>query len=74
MDDLRRTHVNIDETADYLSLEENISLKEASEKLERILIERASKAHKNSRDAAEALGTARQLSAQAHKYEIPEKD
>jgi PAS domain S-box-containing protein len=75
MDDLQRTHVNIDETADYLSLDENISLKEASEKLERILIERASKNHKNSRDAAEALGISQATYLRkAHKYDLPEQD
>jgi len=75
MDALSRTHVKIEETADYLSLEENISLKEASEKLERILIERASKAHKNSRDAAEALGISQATYLRkAHKYEVQEQD
>lgn len=50
---------NVNQTAtggDYLSLENNITLREANEKLEKILIERVAKTHKNSRDAAEALG------------------
>lgn len=41
---------------DVLCLEDNISLKEANEKVEKMLIERVIKSHKNSRDAAEALG------------------
>ncbi|HRW12958.1 MAG TPA: sigma 54-interacting transcriptional regulator, partial [Syntrophomonas sp.] len=75
MDDLARTHVKIGDNADYLSLEDSISLKEASEKLEKILIERASKAHKNSRDAAEALGISQATYLRkAHKYEVLEND
>ncbi len=75
MDDLARTHMKIGDTADYLSLEDNISLREASEKLEKILIERASKAHKNSRDAAEALGISQATYLRkAHKYEVLENN
>lgn len=75
MDDLARTHVKIGDTSDYLSLEDDISLREASEKLEKILIERASKAHKNSRDAAEALGISQATYLRkAHKYEVLEHD
>lgn len=75
MDDLARTHVKIGDTSDYLSLEDDISLREASEKLEKILIERASKAHKNSRDAAEALGISQATYLRkARKYEVLEHD
>ncbi len=55
----------------HLILREDISLKEASEMLEKILIERVSKIHKNSRDAAEALGISQAtFLRKAHKYNL----
>ena len=69
IEDVARTHQGTVVTGDYLSLEENISLKEANEKLEKILIERVSKSHKNSRDAAEALGISQATYLRkVHKY------
>ncbi len=61
--------------SDYLSLEDNITLRAANEKLERILIKRVTKAHKNSRDAAEALGISQAtFLRKANKYACIEED
>jgi PAS domain S-box-containing protein len=73
--DVARTQPGTAVTEDYLSLEENISLKEANEKLEKILIERVSKSHKNSRDAAQALGISQAtFLRKAHKYDCLNND
>lgn len=67
--DVMRTHQQT-AAGDYLALEDNISLKEANERLEKILIERVSKAYKNSREAAEALGISQATYLRkAHKYD-----
>lgn len=71
MADVSRTHQGTVVVGDYLSLEDNISLKEANEMLEKILIERVSKSYRNSRDAAEALGVSQAtFLRKAHKYNL----
>ncbi|CFX81204.1 RNA polymerase sigma factor 54 interaction domain [Syntrophomonas zehnderi OL-4] len=52
------THVEHTSTSGgyYVSLEPDITLREANEKIEKMLIDRASQKYKNSREAAEALG------------------
>lgn len=70
IEDVNRANHRKVSAGDYLSLEDNISLKEANEKLEKILIERVSKSHKNSRDAAEALGISQAtFLRKAHKHD-----
>jgi len=62
-------------TGDCLRLDDNITLREASEQLEKILIERVTKAHKNSRDAAEALGISQAtFLRKASKYSYVKQD